>query len=466
MYSITDLSIYVRWLCLAGLIFMVACTTQGPRQTDEFRPEGTFSSSGEAALPDLWWQTFDDDVLNGLVEMALANNLTLQATWDRLDQARALARRAGAELWPQMDGEAGFSSTQTEIGSRKTTTDNYRLGLAATYEIDLWGRIRSGREAARLEAQSSAEDLRTAAITLSAQVATTWFQILEQGEELNILRQQLLTNQQTLELVTLQFRTGQVGIADLLQQRQVVESRRGEMALANARKIVLQNQLSILLGAPPGEAEIPDQSGLGPLPPLPTTGLRSDLLQRRPDIRASWLQLQAADQRVAAAVADRFPRLSLNARTTTSEEDVGDLFNNWLTTLSANLLGPIIDGGRRRAEVDRTQAVAEEALHVYGQTVLDAVGEVEDALTREQRQRTYLSSLNQQLRLATQATERIRERYLNGAEDYQRVLISILSEQQLQLTRLDAQSDLYTNRVLLCRALAGGWDMTRRPMAR
>ena len=140
---------------------------------------------------------------------------------------------------------------------------------------------------------------------------------------------------------------------------------------------------------------------------------------------------------------------------------MNDLFDNWLATLTANLLAPIIDGGRRQAEVDRTQAVAEEALHAYGQAVLEALAEVEDALVQEQRQVEYLASLNRQLELAEQATERIRERYLNGAENYQRVLTSLLSEQQLQRTRLSARSDLFANRIKLCRALAGGWEMSR-----
>ena len=108
-----------------------------------------------------------------------------------------------------------------------------------------------------------------------------------------------------------------------------------------------------------------------------------------------------------------------------------------------------------------TRAAASAALHSYGQTILEALAEVEDALVREQQQLKYLSSLDRQLELAAEATERIRDRYLNGAVDYQRVLSSILSEQQLQRTRLAASGELYENRINLCRALAGGWEMSR-----
>jgi outer membrane protein TolC len=171
--------------------------------------------------------------------------------------------------------------------------------------------------------------------------------------------------------------------------------------------------------------------------------------------------LQAADRRVAAAVADLFPRLSLTGRASTTDEQIEDLFDDWLASLAANLLAPLIDGGRRLAEVERNQAVSAEIFHIYSQRVLEALAEVENALTQEQRLQEYLVSINRQLKLAEQATERIRDRYLNGAEDYQRILGALLSRQLLQRTRLSAQRELFVNRVNLCRALAGGWEMSR-----
>lgn len=343
------------------------------------------------------------------------------------------------------------------------SSQSYSLGLAASYEIDLWGRIESSRTAAELDAQASAEDLQTAALTLSAQVATTWFQLLEQRGQIEILKQQIHTNEQTLELISLQFRTGQVGIADVLQQRQVVETQRGELALAAGRAQVRLNQLAVLLGNSPTRFSQAATGSLETLPPLPATGLQSSLIEHRPDVRSAWLKLQAADQRVAAAIADRFPRLSLTGRANTTDEDIENLFDDWFASLAANLLTPLIDGGRRRAEVDRTKSVASEALHQYGQTVLDALLEVENTLTQEQRQQEYLASVDRQLELAGQATSRIRDRYLNGAEDYQRVLTSLISEQRLQRTRITASRELFENRVNLCRALAGGWEMSRQP---
>jgi len=443
------------------LLLLASCTPAITRQASSIQPQGMFSETGQAQLPEKWWLTFADPALDHLIEQALAGNLTLQGAWDRLDRARAVARQAGAELMPQLDGDAGFSTTSTRVASRSDSSQSYNLGLAASYEIDLWGRINSTSEAAELDARASAEELQTAALTLSAQVATTWFQWLEQQGQVDILEQQLQTNQQTLELINLQFRTGQVGIADLLQQRQVVENRRGELALVNGRLQVLQNQLAILLGVPPDRAPELTPRKFGNLPPLPETGLQSSLLARRPDVRSAWLRLLAADKRVAAAAAERLPRITLTGHANTTAEQVEQLFDDWLASLVANLMVPLIDGGRRLAELDRSKAVAAEALHEYGQTVLSSLVEVEDALTLERHQQEYLASIDRQLVLATQATGRIRDRYLNGAEDYQRVLISLLSEQQLQRTQITAHRELFENRINLCRALAGSWEMTR-----
>lgn len=450
------------WFCL-GIVFLLfnACTPVANYQDSALQPQGSFSATGQERLPEKWWLTFEDPILDHLIAQALTGNFTLQSAWDRLDRARAIARKADAEFVPQLNGEAGASSTKSRINSHTDSTASYSLGLAASYEVDLWGRIGSTSEAAEFDALASAEYLQTAALTLSAQVATTWFQLLEQRGQMEILKQQQHTNEQGLELISLQFRTGQIGIADLLQQRQVVESRRGERALAAGRAQVLQNQLAVLLGVAPDQAPQITAGKLGELPPLPITGLQSSLLERRPDVRAAWLRLEAADQRVAAAVADRFPRLSLTGRANTTDEQIEDLFDDWLASLAANLLAPLIDGGRRRAEVERSQAVAAENFHIYGQTVLEALAEVEDALVQEQRQQEYLLSINRQLELAEQATLRIRDRYLNGAEDYQRILGALLSKQLLQRTQLSARRELFVNRINLCRALAGGWEMSR-----
>jgi len=184
-------------------------------------------------------------------------------------------------------------------------------------------------------------------------------------------------------------------------------------------------------------------------------------VQRRPDLRQGFYSLQAADQRTAAAIAERFPRINLLGSSDSTASDVDDLFNNWLSNLTANLVTPVIDGGRRRAEVDRTRAVTEQSLSDYRQQLIDALGEVEDALLREQQQRAFIDSLDKQQVLSKQVIGRVRDSYLFGAVDYLRVLDVLLTDQNLERSRLTAQRELIDNRIALCRALAGGWTLER-----
>ena len=418
-----------------------------------------FSESGTSPLPDRWWESFDDPVLNGLIDQALTNNFDLKTAWDRLSQAEAEARSAGADLFPTLDAEVENSRNRFREAGQTGNGHSYSLGLTASYELDLWGRIQSSRDAAAFDAEASKEDLRAAALTLSAQVAGLWYQIVEQYGQLDLIDAQIVTNKKVLELVTLQFRTGQVGIADMLQQRQLVESNQGEKTQALAQAKVLEHQLAILLGYLPQQNVAQPVAALINLPPMPQSGLPSELIQRRPDIRSAYFSVQAADRELAAAIADQFPQLSLTAGIYTTGVHTRDLFGNWLATLAANLVAPIVDGGLRKAEVDRTRAVAGEALHTYGQTILNALGEVENAMVQEQHRRDFIVSFDKQLTLAGQVIERVRDRYLQGTVDYQGVLDALLSQQTLQRSLLTANQDLVQDRIDLCRALGTGWTL-------
>jgi len=172
--------------------------------------------------------------------------------------------------------------------------------------------------------------------------------------------------------------------------------------------------------------------------------------------------VEAADRRVAEAIAERFPRLVLSGAADTSAEEIEDLFDNWLASIAAAFTAPLIDGGRRRAEVERREAVLSEHLNAYGQTVLEAFREVEDALSDERRRGEYVASLARQLDLSRRAAEEIRQNYILGATtDFTRYLTALLSHQRLQRKYLDARLGLLVARVGLYRSLAGGWQMER-----
>ena len=457
----------LRLRAMVPLMFMMlvalisGCTTATHNIKVPLSVPVRFSEPGQSPLPDQWWVSFEDPVLNGLMDQALVNNFSLKIAWDRLSQAKALATSAGADLFPALDAEVKNSQNRLFESNETTTGHSYSLGLAASYELDLWGRIQSSRDAAAFEAQASEQDLRATALTLSAQVAETWYQLVEQYGQLDILDEQIINNQKVLELVNLQLRTGQVGISDMIQQRQLIESNQGERDLALAQAAVLEQQLAILLGYPPQQNVAQRVGKLIDLPPIPQLGLPAELIQRRPDIRSAFFSVKAANSDLAAAIAHRFPQLSFSADLATTGGHTRDLFSNWLATLASNLVTPIIDGGLLKAEVDRTRAVAAEALNAYGQTILEALGEVETALVQEQRQRDFIVSIDKQLTLAGQVIERLRDRYLQGSVDYQRVLDALLSFQELQRSLLTARQNLVQYRIDLCLALGTGWTLAQ-----
>lgn len=434
-----------------------ACVGRGVASKSSVDVPRSFTAAGQAKLPVRWWRALGDPELDRLVGLALAGNLDLRAAWARLDQAHATARKAGAGLYPQINGEAGASGTHSKAGNSASFT----LGVAATYELDLWGRVRSAQNAARLDVLASQDALRAAAISLSAEVATAWYQLVERQGQVALLSELIVLNDKVLALVTFRFGQGLTRAADLLQQKQLVESLRGDLSQVRSQAQVLRHQLALLTGQPPGRIVLSGRRVLPTLPPLPQTGVPARLLKRRPDVRAAHHKLRAADQRVASAIADRFPRLSISAGASVTGGFNPTSFYSWLANLAANLLAPLFDGGARKAEVARTRAVAAEALAAYGKVVLVALREVEDALVRERLQRRYIVSLDKQLRLSTSVVAQVQRRYGNGEEEYLRVLDALIKHQALTRTSLTSRRDLVLFRVALCRALAGSWKLRR-----
>lgn len=454
-------------LVLPAAMLPMGCRTRAVRVNSPVVTPKAFSTTGTAAVPARWWVALGDKRLNALVEESLRGNFSLRRAWDRLQQSRALAVQSSAALWPDIDADATGSRTVTRTPAAGRTYANARsLGLAASYEVDLWGRVRSTRDAARLDAYATAEDLGAAAVTLSAEVAGAWYKLSEQRRQLELLDEQIRTDEKYLEIITLRFSRGRGPGTDVLQQRQLVESVRGDRLLVESSIEVLEHRLAVLLGRAPGELDAGSPTTLPSLPPLPATGLPVATLRRRPDVRAAELRVQSADRRVAAAIADQFPRLSLSASASTTSERVRDLFDNWLASLAANLTAPLFDGEQRRAEVERTRAVVSERLNAYGEVVLQALKEVEDALAQEGKQAEYVKSLSVQLALAQKSTEQTRDNYAKGAMDFTRYLTTLLAYQRLQRTHLQARRELVQFRIDLYRALAGDWPLPQVEPAR
>lgn len=451
------------------LLLVASCAPFKPqeRQSPEGELPRSFSLYTAESEPEVrWWEEFNDVDLNVLVKEALSDNLTLKEIWSRLVQARALAVQAGAALYPDLTGTAGadYARQRTDTGSAKTTsTEDYSLGVVSSYELDLWGRIRAERESALLEVTAAREDLNTAAMTLAAEVANRWVNIISQRMQKRLLERQLRTNLTLLELIELRFRMSMVSALDVYQQKQVVENVKAEIPLVEAEEQLLLHELALLLGKPTGTSLKISREDFPEPTEIPATGLPADLLSSRPDLRRAGMRLQAADWQVAAARANRLPAIRLTATAQYGKGDMDVLFDNWLLNLAGNLTAPIFDGGRRAAEVDRRQAFADENLSAYRQAVLTAIKEVEDALVSEVKQREHIKALENVLVTARKALEEAGIRYRNGLTDYLPVLTQLLAVQNLERNLIRQRAILLNSRVSLYRSLGGTWTDSLTP---
>nr|MBC8378246.1 TolC family protein [Planctomycetota bacterium] len=356
------------------------CTGTKPRTvTPSFALPPEFSTQGVEEMPQEWWRSLDDVQLNAVVEEALAHNFTIRSAWARLTQAEQTAIKTGAGLYPSATYQAGVERLGRRTSDNTTYTSNYSAGLVAAYEVDLWGRIGSARNAAVLDAEAAQENVNAAAMTLTAAVGKTWYQLAEAKQQEQIITQQIRTNEKILEVIKLQFRQAQVGAADVFSQQQLIQSSRGRLIQTQENIALLQHQLSILMGKTPGPWWSDRSIDLVTLGQLPKIDVPAVVIQRRPDVMSAYRVVQAADQRLASAIADQYPAISLSAGIETSAARTRDLFDDWLANLAANLTGPMFDAGLRKAEARRTRAGLSGKLQDYRQSVLERLQETEDA---------------------------------------------------------------------------------------
>lgn len=414
-----------------------------------------FRSTGEATVEARWWTAFQDDGLNQLEASALDDNFTLRSAWERLRQAAAASRIAGAATQPTLSasGDAGRSRSISE--SRTTNSASLGLGLSAGYEVDLWGGVAARITAAERSEAASAADLHTAALTLSAEVADTWYRVLTGRARLASLQQLRDTNATQLSVLEQRYDLGRAEGSDVLQQRRLLTGTDAAIAALHGEVASAEIHLAALLGQVPSLATLPDATALPDLPPLPASGVPGEVLLQRPDVRAAWLRLQAADQSYAAAMTDRLPALRLTAGASTGGSAARDLFRTNLLSLAGELAVPVLDGGRLKATADQGRARADEAYWAFAGTLVDAAEEVEAALAAEQHQSEYLAQLRLQLGHARQAADALRLRYYQGTDNFTSYLQAVTTAQDLETTVIAAEGTLLRNRVAVYRALAG-----------
>lgn len=412
-------------------------------------------------LPAKWWSVFQSPELNTLVENAFTNNLDMAAAVARLRQAREQMVIAGAAGGFLLSGSGGVQvdkSGDTRSGFRvKDTQESYSVGLRASYELDIWGRISSNEKAAQLTYAATAEQLNATALMISGEIARAWIQYKTALLEMNLILEQIATSKKALSLLKVRQRAALSAAVDVYQQESQVVALERLLPQLEEQCADLHIRLNYLLGTV-ASAPLPVELMAEPLPSmdvLPEYGIPADLLGNRPDIRAAWLALQSREWSVAARKADRFPTLTISGSLNFESSEIKDVLKDWYANLAAGLVGPILDGGRRRAEVRLAEAQADESFVGYKDVVLLAIQDVEQALSRDVTRRKYLVAVEREITLSDKTLKESTNRYRKGLMEYLNVLTALSSKQNAERRALAAESSLVLNRVDLYQALGG-----------
>jgi NodT family efflux transporter outer membrane factor (OMF) lipoprotein len=411
-----------------------------------------YSMASPAASPEdrEWWRSFDDEKLDALIQEALEHNFDILQGLARLDQADALTRQSRAARLPQVNIEASALGDWAGDDTRNRLT---KVGGALAWEVDVFNRLGSVALARQSEQAARLEDVEAIKLSLSAEVASAYFDAVEQRNQLALLKQQIKVDRDLLELTELRFNAGLTASVDVLQQSSQLAETESLVPPNEALLRVSENRLDVLSGkAPDAMDRVADEDAFIDIGDLPFVGVPSDLLLNRPDLRAFRNELIAADADIGRAIAERLPRIVLDG--SFFYED-GLEFTGLAGTLLGSLAQPLIDWGARKAEVERSRALYVEQLAAFSQAYLKAIEDVENTLYQERKQREFLEGLERRRAFLASTVEETRDRYTNGLTDFLPVLDAIKELQRIERVIVRQERALLGFRIQLHRALGG-----------
>ena len=420
---------------------------------------------------DRWWSTFGDPKLDRLIDEALSGNLDIESAAARLQQAAAGARAARAAALPLIGADASAAvrrqsvadasgRSQSRLPGYERTVEQYGLGLAASWEIDLFGSLAAQRRAANADLAAADAQLAGAGLSIAAEVAVAYLDLRELDARLAIAQNRVATLGSLDQLVRLRFARGLAARTELDQTEADLASARAALpALAAAREVTL-NRIDLLAGRAPGFAE--GELGAGSIPYAPgiiADGGPATLLFRRPDRVAAERAVAAADARTAQALADRLPKLSIGTLAGFLSAGVSNLLTGPAGQASASgeLSGPLLDFGRTGAAADRARAATREAVANYRMAVLRAAGEAEDGFSSLARGRAQADETGRSVTALARARDTARIAYRAGAVSLIEALDSERRVQSAEDAAATARAEAARAAVATFRALGGGY---------
>lgn len=471
-----------RFLILLALL-LAACEVGPDYKKPEVSTPASFSelpaASTQAPADDAtlakWWMHIDDPELQSLITRALGSNLNLKTAVSRIRESREQIIVAGAKEWPQLSATGtgtNIHSNSSPIASAiaggsmaPTGPSNikiYSAGFDATWEIDVFGGVRRGIEQAAANTEGAVWNMRDAEVSLSAEVANDYFTLRTAQVRIAILQEEISRQRETYGLIAARRRAGFVTQLDVNQQQTLVSNTAAQLPTVQAEAHTMEHAIAVLIGAEP-EAIAQELETNRRFPEVRAdlaVGLPSDLLRRRPDIRAAERKLAAATAGIGVAVSDLYPKFNLIGSAAFVGNHLDTLISgkNFSTIAFGSISWPIFQGGQVRANIRVNKEQTEQAYLAYQQTVLSALQETEDALTRYAHELQRQAALQATLHSAQSSEVIARAQYGIGLVTYINVLgaqFTVLNaEDQLAQSRQAAVQDL----VSLYKALGGGWQ--------
>jgi outer membrane protein, multidrug efflux system len=472
-----------HWLliiCLAGGGLLTGCAVGPNYKRPTADVPGMWKGEGpwQAAAPKdgipkgNWWELYHDAQLDGLEQDLLQANQSLKAAQDRLFQARSLARVASAGYFPVVSADPSgqrerFSGNRPLEGAspsqvRTDTENNFTVPFNVSYEVDLFGSVRRNLEAANASLQASAADLGNVRLVLSAELAADYFNLRELDREAGVVRQSVEIQQKGLDLVNRRHDGGVASGLEVAQQAALLDSTATQLQLVLQQRAQYEHAIAVLAGKAPSTFTMAEAPFDVSPPPVPT-GVPSEILERRPDIATSERQMAFQNAQVGLAQAAFYPHITLSGSAGAQSRNIATLVNapSLVWALGGDVLQPIFNGGKNRANLAAARAVYDESVANYRESVLEAFQQVEDGLSGltllDRAAKTQATAVEDSRR----ALDIANSRYVGGVTTYLDVITAqstLLTNERLATQLLGQQM---VTSVFLVKALGGGWDVSQ-----
>jgi len=455
------------WPFLLLVIALGGCTVGPDYVMPEYEVPDAWESAAaadvEGETPPIldWWSAFGDPVLDSLMIRARDANLDLVIAVGRVSEARAFRAIAGGDYWPQVEGTGKYSWGETPI-LPGGPTESWNFGLGALWEIDLFGRVRRGAEAAGADFHAAIEDYRDVQVSLYSEVATSYVNIRALQARLLFAQSNVDSQRETMEVVTAREEAGIVPRLDVARARSNLANTEAAIPQFETGLAAEKNRLSVLLGEVPGEAGL--RIGSYTAIPIPPDSLVSvmpaNLIRRRPDIRAAERKLAAQTARVGVATAELYPKLSLGGTVGLLAGGFSDLGSDAVRwDLSPGFSWNLFNGGKVRGQIKVQEARVDQSLANYEKTILQALGEVESAIVALKQTKIRQQLLEIAVEAAQESVTLVHIQYIEGLTDFQSYLDAqrVLFSQQDQLA--ETRGNVFQSVVVLNRAMGGGWSL-------